>query len=49
MYFLTVYIYEDVYRMIGKAVDKQFPKYKNSRLSKGQCDTLHALSGVLCD
>ena len=48
MYFLTVYIYEDVYRMIGKAVDKQFPKYKNSRLSKGQCDTLYALSGVLC-
>ena len=35
MYFLTVYIYEAVYLMIGKAVDKLFPKYKNSRLSKG--------------
>ena len=43
-----MYIYENVYLIIGKAVDKQFPKYKNSRLSKGQCDTSHALSGVSC-
>ena len=41
-----VYIYICI--IYRQSMDKQFPKYKNSRVSKRQCVTLHALSGVSC-